>query len=49
MALLGVKPQGTIRRGCSGRPFRIDPWNFETADKRSIRKALNGLIPFTTG
>ena len=27
----------------------LDVWNFETPDKRSIRKALDWLIPFATG
>ena len=32
-----------------GDHLAIDLWNFETADKRSIRKALAWLIPFATG
>ena len=32
-----------------GDHFGMDLWNFETADKRSIRKALAWLIPFATG
>ena len=32
-----------------GDYFGMDLWNFETADKRSIRKALAWLIPFATG
>jgi len=32
-----------------GEHLAMDLWNFETADKRSIRKALAWLIPFATG
>ena len=32
-----------------GEHLAMDLWNFETADKRSIRKALDWLIPFATG
>jgi Alginate lyase len=32
-----------------GDHLAMDLWNFETADKRSIRKALAWLIPFATG
>jgi len=32
-----------------GDHLAMDLWNFETADKRSIRKALAWLMPFATG
>lgn len=32
-----------------GDHLAIDLWNFETPDRRSIRKALDWLIPFATG
>ena len=32
-----------------GDSLAIDLWNFETPDKRSIRAALDWLIPFATG
>ena len=32
-----------------GDHFGMDLWNFETHDRRSIRKALDYLIPFATG
>jgi hypothetical protein len=32
-----------------GDNVAIDLWNFETPDRRSIRKALDRLIPFATG
>ena len=32
-----------------GDKLGLDVWNFETPDKRSIRKALDWLIPFATG
>lgn len=41
--------QALFDRASLGDHFGIDLWNFETADKRSIRKALDRLIPFATG
>ena len=32
-----------------GDNLAVDLWNFETPDRRSIRKALDWLIPFATG
>jgi hypothetical protein len=32
-----------------GDKLELDLWKFETADGRSIRKALNWLVPFATG
>ena len=32
-----------------GANVDLDLWNFETPDKRSIRKALDWLLPFATG
>ncbi|HUC97023.1 MAG TPA: alginate lyase family protein [Candidatus Polarisedimenticolaceae bacterium] len=41
--------QALFKAAALGDHLAIDLWNFETADKRSIRKALDWLIPFATG
>jgi len=32
-----------------GEPLGVDLWNFETADGRSLRRALDWLLPYATG